>query len=148
MPLVYAQLTYLNFIMISIVDFKKKIIFISNWQLKTTFLALWTKIFFYGRICFQILKQYSMGHLYAQAYDSSYQTFFLMTKIQIEGTEIPFYSVSNGHCSAFCSEGTKMCISWSEKQSEMKEGMKILIFNFLFLYPFLEGRYNPVVQVP
>ena len=37
MLLVYAQLTYQHFIMLSIVDFKKKIFFISNWQLKTTF---------------------------------------------------------------------------------------------------------------
>ena len=46
MFLVYVQLTYESFIMLSVVDFKKKIFFISNWQLKTTFLVLWTKIFF------------------------------------------------------------------------------------------------------
>ena len=38
MLLVYVQLTYQSFIMLSIVDFK--IFFIGNWQLKTTFLAL------------------------------------------------------------------------------------------------------------
>ena len=51
MLLVYVQLTYESFIMLSLVDFKKKKI-IANWQLKSTFLALWTKIFFYGRIFF------------------------------------------------------------------------------------------------
>lgn len=50
---------------------------IGNWQLETTFLALWTKIFLVFWMFFQILKQYHMDHLYARAHNSSYSIYFL-----------------------------------------------------------------------
>ena len=55
---------------------KNNYFLIGNWQLKDTFLALWTKIQFFGMMFFLILIQYHMGHVYAQAHDSTYQIFF------------------------------------------------------------------------
>ena len=52
----------------------------ANWQLKTTFLAIRTKISLNGWIFFYILKKYGIGNIQAQSHDSSYDIFFLNAK--------------------------------------------------------------------
>ena len=78
--LMVVLLSLFNIVQISVILFEKQISIIGSWDLKITFLALWTKIKKIRRIFFQILKQYLQSHVYAKGHNPSYQVIIFMPK--------------------------------------------------------------------